>query len=395
VSPSEENHRVTATRREEERVTPLELFFDLVFVLAITQCTTLMAANPDWPGLVRGLFVLTVLWWTWTGYAWLTSVVDPEEGLVRIVIFAAMAAMVVAALAVPGAFGDDALAFACAYAIVRIAHIGLFLIASRDEPLLRRSVIGLAVGTTIGVGLLTAASATDGAVQAGLWCLAIVLDLGVPFLFGAEGWQLVPGHFAERHGLILIIALGESIVAIGIGSNAVVDLAVVVSSTLGIAVAAALWWVYFDVTVWVAERRFSRLPPGKEQNEVARDAYSYLHLAMVAGIVLLALGMKKTLEHANDPLETVPAAALVGGVATYLLAIVAFRWRLLHTLGRPRLIAAAALLGLLPLAVEVPAYATVAMVVVVVWTLIVYEVVRYADFRQRVRHELAHDGAAE
>ena len=395
MAPSGENHRVTATRREEERVTPLELFFDLVFVLAITQCTTLMAASPDWPGLVRGLFVLTVLWWTWTGYAWLTSVVDPEDGLVRIAIFAAMAALVVAALAVPGAFDDDALAFACAYAIVRLAHIGLFLIASRDEPLLRRSVIGLAVGTTIGVGLLTAASATDGAVQAALWCLAIVLDLGLPFLFWAEGWQLVPAHFAERHGLILIIALGESIVAIGIGSNAVVDLAVVVASTLGIAVAAALWWVYFDVTVWVAERRLTRLPPGREQNEVARDAYSYLHLAMVAGIVLLALGMKKTLERAQDPLETVPAAALVGGVATYLLAIVAFRWRLLHTLGRPRLIAAAALLALLPLAVEVPAYVTVAAVVVVVWALIVYEVVRYADFRQKVRQELAHEGAGE
>ena len=132
MAPSGENHRVTATRREEERVTPLELFFDLVFVLAITQCTTLMAASPDWPGLVRGLFVLTVLWWSWTGYAWLTSVVDPEEGAVRIAMFAAMAALVVAALAVPGAFDDDALAFACAYAIVRIAHIGLFLIASRD-----------------------------------------------------------------------------------------------------------------------------------------------------------------------------------------------------------------------------------------------------------------------
>jgi low temperature requirement protein LtrA len=393
VESSASSHRVTATRREEERVTPLELFFDLVFVLAITQCTALMAASPDWAGIVRGLFVLTVLWWTWAGYAWLTSVVDPEEGAVRIVIFAAMAAMLVAALAVPGSFDDDALAFACAYAIVRIAHIGLFLIASRDDPQLRRSVTGLAVSTAIGISLLTAASGADGVVQASLWGVAILLDLGLPFLFWAEGWRLVPAHFAERHGLILIIALGESIVAIGVGSNAVVDVTVVVVATLGIAIAAGLWWVYFDVTVWVAERRLSRLPAGREQNEVARDAYSYLHLAMVAGIVLLALGMKKTLEHPDDPLKAVPAVALVGGVATYLLAIVAFRWRLLHTLGRVRPITAALLLALLPIAFEVPAYATVALVVVVIWALIVYEVVRYADFRETVRHELAREGS--
>jgi low temperature requirement protein LtrA len=384
---------VTATRREEERVTPLELFFDLVFVLAITQCTALMAASPNWAGIVRGLFVLTVLWWTWAGYAWLTSVVDPEEGLVRIAIFAAMAAMLVAALAVPGSFDDDALAFACAYAIVRIAHIGLFLIASRGDPQLRRSVTGLAVSTAIGVGLLTAASAADGVLQVSLWGVAILLDMGLPFLFWAEGWRLVPGHFAERHGLILIIALGESIVAIGIGSNAVVDFAVVVVATLGIAIAAGLWWVYFDVTVWVAERRLSRLPAGREQNEAARDAYSYLHLAMVAGIVLLALGMKKTLEHPDETLKAVPAVALVGGVAVYLLAIVAFRWRLLHTLGRVRPITAVALLALLPVALEVPAYVTVALVVAVVWALIVYEVIRYADFREAVRHELAHEGS--
>ena len=384
--------RVRTVLRYDGRVSPLELFFDLVFVLAITQCTTLMAANPDWAGIVRGLFVLTVLWWTWAGYAWLTSVVDPEEGAVRIVIFAAMAAMLVAALAVPGSFDDDALAFACAYAIVRIAHIGLFLLASRGDPQLRRSVTGLAVSTAIGVSLLTAASAADGAVQASLWGVAILLDLGLPFFFWAEGWRLVPAHFAERHGLILIIALGESIVAIGVGSKAVVDVTVVVVATLGIAIAAGLWWVYFDVTVWVAERRLSRLPAGREQNEVARDAYSYLHLAMVAGIVLLALGMKKTLEHPGDPLKVVPAVALVGGVAAYLLAIVAFRWRLLHTLGRVRPVTAAVLLALVPIAFEVPAYVTVALVVVVIWALIVYEVVRYADFRETVRHELAREG---
>ena len=138
--------------RSGESVTPLELFFDLVFVLALTQCTALMADDPTWGGIARGLLVLGVLWWSWVGYAWLTSVVDPEEGTVRVTIFAAMAAFLVAALCIPQAFGDLGLLFAGTYAVVRIAQIVLFIVASRDEPDLRKSVIGLAISTAIGVG---------------------------------------------------------------------------------------------------------------------------------------------------------------------------------------------------------------------------------------------------
>jgi hypothetical protein len=190
--------RLTAVLREEERVTPLELFFDLVFVLAITQCTALMAADPTWAGLAKGLVVLAVLWWSWGGYAWLTSVVDPEEGAVRIAMFGAMAAFLVAALCVPEAFDDSALMFASAYGVVRIAHIALFLIASRDDPRLRKSVVGLAGSTALGVGLLFTAALADGWVQGGIWALALLLDLGGPFLFGVEGWKLVPGRGAVR-----------------------------------------------------------------------------------------------------------------------------------------------------------------------------------------------------
>ena len=380
---------VTAVRREGDRVTTLELFFDLVFVLALTQCTALMAADPTWHGLVRGLLVLAVLWWAWVGYAWLTSVVDPEAGAVRLAIFVAMAAFLVAALSAPNAFGDDALAFACAYAVVRVAHIWLFVIASRDDPGLRRSVTGLGVSTALGTGLLVAASATDGALQSTMWVLALVVDVGAPAFLFAEGWQLMPSHFAERHGLILIIALGESIVAIGVGSDAVVDLGVVVAATLGIAIAAALWWLYFDVTVWLAERRLSRATPGKEQNELARDAYSLIHFPMVAGIVLAALGLKTTLAHVGDALDTVPAVALVGGVALYLLAHVAFRWRLFGSLGRERLVAGVVVLALFPVAVELPALATISLVLAVLCVLIAYEVTRFAATRERVREELA------
>ena len=387
--------RLTAVRREGSRVTALELFFDLVFVLALTQCTALMAADPTWQGLARGLLVLAVLWWSWVGYAWVTSVLDPEEGAVRIAIFAAMTAFLVAALCVPDAFGDDAFAFACAYAIVRIAHIWLFMIASRDEPELRRSVTGLAASTTTGITLLACASFTDGWLQGAIWALALVLDVGAPLLFWSEGWQLVPAHFAERHGLIVIISLGESIVAIGVGSNAVVDAGVVVAAALGSAIAAALWWLYFDVIAWLAERRLSEATPGREQNELARDAYSLLHFPMVAGIVLAALGLKKTLEHVDDPLATVPAAALVGGLALYLLGHVGFRRRLVGSISMQRLTGAVVLLALFPLARELPAVWTLALALVVLVAVVVYEVTRFAETRERIRHELVHGHARE
>jgi low temperature requirement protein LtrA len=378
--------RVSAVLRGDERVTPLELFFDLVFVLALTQCTTLMFHEPDARGVLRGVLALAVLWWSWVGYAWLTSVVDPEEGTVRLAMFAAMAAFLVAALCVPEAFAGNALLFACAYAVVRGAHIVLFLLASREDGALRHSVIGLAGSTAIGVGLLLIAAFTGGAAQLGLWGLALALDTGGPYLFGAEGWRLVPGHFAERHGLVVIIALGESIVALGVGSQRTLDAGVVVAAVLGVIVAAALWWVYFDVTAIVAERRLSSAQPGRERNEMARDSYSYLHFPMVAGIALLALGLKFTIEDVSRPLKLTAAAAMLGGAAMYLLAHVAFRLRNVHSLSARRLACAVLLLALIPAGVALPALATLGILAAVLVALIAYEALRYADVRDRVRH---------
>jgi low temperature requirement protein LtrA len=378
-----------AVLREGERVMPLELFFDLVFVLALTQCTALMADNPTWEGLAQGVLVLGVLWWAWVGYAWLTSVVDPEEGVVRLAIIAAMAALLVAALCVPNVFDDSAGLFAGAYAVVRMGQIVLFLVASRDDPALRSSVIGLGIGTATGVTLLAAASFTDGALQGGLWALALALDMAEPFFFGAEGWKLVPGHFAERHGLIIIIALGESIVAIGVGAESGVDAGVVVAAVVGVIVAAALWWLYFDVVALVAERRLSNAEPGREQNEIARDSFSYLHFPMVAGIVLLALGMKKTLGDVGDTLKLVPAVATLGGTAVYLLAHVAFRWRNVHRFSIQRLLCALLLLALIPAGVELPALATIGLIAAALILLLAYENVKFAELRERLRHQLA------
>ncbi|HNA37314.1 MAG TPA: low temperature requirement protein A, partial [Microthrixaceae bacterium] len=173
-------HPRRVTRRSGSQVLPLELFFDLVFVLAITQCTALMAAQPTWAGLGRGLLVLAVLWWAWTAYAWLTSVIDPEADATRITMFAAMSAMLVASLCVPQAFGDLALAFAMAYAAVRVIQIVLFVLASPDDGDLRRSVTSLAASTTVAVALLVAASFLDGIAQGAMWVLAILFDVGGP-----------------------------------------------------------------------------------------------------------------------------------------------------------------------------------------------------------------------
>jgi low temperature requirement protein LtrA len=389
------SRRLTAVLRTESRVTPLELFFDLIFVLALTQCTALMADTPTWEGLARALLILGVLWWPWSGYAWLTSLVDPEEGAVRFAIFVAMAAFLVTALCVPEAFGDLGLLFACAYAVVRIAHILLFTVGSRDDPGLRHSVATLSVSTAIAAGLLVGASFVDGALQGGLWAVALILDLGGPYLFGAEGWKLVPGHFAERFGLIVIIALGESIVAIGVGAEAGIDAGVVVAAVLGVAVAAALWWLYFDVVARVAERRLSAVPEGRERNELARDAYGYLHFPMIAGIILLALGLKTTLAHVGDSLEIVPAVGLLGGTALYLLAHVAFRLRVVQTLNRQRLVCAALLLALLPAATELPALGSLGVLAAVLAGLVAYETFRFAEVRDRIRHQLAQEGTTD
>jgi low temperature requirement protein LtrA len=372
--------------REGERVSPLELFFDLVFVLAITQCTALMSHDPTWRGIGRGLVVLGLLWWSWVGYAWLTSVVDPDEGGVRLVLFAAMAALLVASLCVPDAFGDLGLTLALSYGGVRAAHIALFVLASRDDAGLRKAVAGLAISTAIGIGILVAGSFFDGQARMAIWAAALVFDMSGPLFIDTSGWRLVAGHFAERHGLIMIVALGESIVAIGVGAEAGVDGGVIVAAILGIAVACAFWWAYFDVAALIAARRLAELESLKERNALARDAFSYLHLPMVAAIVLVALGMKSTLAHVGEPLRWETATALVGGAALYLLGHVAFKLRSLGSLSVQRLVAALVLLALVPLAHEVDALVTVAVVGVVLWSLIAFEALHYADVRELVRH---------
>lgn len=379
--------RLGAALREGDQVSALELFFDLVFVLAITQCTALMASEPTWRGLAKGMLVLAILWWAWVGYAWLTSVVDPDEGLVRLAIFAAMAALLVVSLCVPRAFDALGLLFALAYGLVRLGQLGLFFLAARDDPVLQRSVwVGLLPSTCVGIGLLVTASFVHGVAQGAIWVGALSLDMLGPFLFGSEGWRLAPGHFAERHGLIVIIALGESIVAVGVGSTAGVDTGVVVAAVLGTALVASMWWCYFDVSSLAAARLLRDAPVGKEQNELARDAYSFLHLPMVAGVVLVALGLKKAIAHVGVPLRQETAFALVGGTGVYLLGLVAFRLRNTRSVSPPRLALALLLLAAVPVADELDAGIALAGVASAMVALIAYETIRFAAGRAEVRH---------
>jgi low temperature requirement protein LtrA len=390
--PKDRLGRVTVQARgmagAEERVTPLELFFDLIFVFAITQVTGFVVEDPTWAGLAKGLLVLGVLWWAWAAYAWLTNTINPEEGAVRIAMFAAMGAMLVASLAVPDVFGDDAFVFACAYAFVRIAHLVLYAIAGRGDRDLLAAIARLGVGTAIGVGLLFVAAGLDGRLQVAMWALALTFDLLGAYVGGGKGWRLSAGHFAERHALIVIIALGESIVALGLAASHELGPGRVAAGLLGFAVAAAMWWLYFDVVAIVAERKLHELT-GNAQLAMARDSYSYLHLPMVAGIILFAVGVKKTLGDVGEPLKLVPAVTLCGGVALYLLAHILFRLRNVGSLNRQRLVVTVALLALIPLGVELAALVTLTLVAVLCVGLIAYEAIRFADARDRVRHAAA------
>jgi low temperature requirement protein LtrA len=304
----------------------------------------------------------------------------------RVVLLVAMGPVLVASLAVPNAFGKDALLFGVSFFLVRALHLVAYLVVARDDPALRGVVLRLSRTILPASALLVVAGAVPGTGRALCWIAALAIDYGGLFLSGTTDWQVTPSHFAERHRLIVIIALGESIVALGGGASSLaLGADVITGALLGIAVAAALWWAYFDVVAIVAERRLRRAPR-EEQVRIARDSYTYLHLPMIAGIVVFAFGVKATLAHAHAHLEAVAATALCGGVALYLLALSAFKRRNIGSFNYPRLVAAAALAALVPVATTLPALVSLALVTATTCVLIAYEVVRYAETRERIRH---------
>jgi low temperature requirement protein LtrA len=372
--------------RAEHQVTPLELFFDLAMAFAFTQVTSLLVADPTWGGVLRGTLVLAALWWAWNVYAWLASSVDVDEGGVRLAMLVSMGAMLFVALAVPGAFGGHGVLFGGAYALVRLLHIVLSATVARDDPGRRSALLRFVPTAILSVSLLVLAGFLEGDTRIAVWMVALAIDYLGPVVIGmGGGWRVAAEHFAERHGLIILIALGESIIAIGLGAGPNLETGVLVAAALGTVLVSALWWLYFDVAAIFARRRLVEAA-GAERTRLARDSYAYLHLPLVAGIVLLAFGVETTLHDLGHPLDPVPAVALCGGTAVYLLAHIAFLYRATRHLFRRRTIGAAVLLALIPAALAIPALAALALVSTVCVLVVAYEAIRHRADRAQVRH---------
>jgi low temperature requirement protein LtrA len=383
---------VATAVEHEHSVTPRELFFDLVFVFAFTQVTALLAHDPTWAGIGRGVIVLAALWWPWTAYAWLTNTVDPEEGFVGLALLVALIAMFVAALAVPGAFGDDGVLFGACFIVVVAMHLALYALAGRGNPDLFAAVLRLAPWTLLGaVLILVAGFGFAAGVRVWLWVAALVCTYVGAALSGSSGWRVFPSHLAERYGLVVIIALGEAFVAIGIGAAGIgLGLGEVVAAILGLLVATSFWLAYFDFFSIRGARLLADLE-GRERVALARDVYAYAHLPMIVGIVLFAFAVKTIVGHVGEELDWVAAFALCGGSSLYLLTFSAVRSRVEGrlALSRGRFAAALLLLLVLPLATVVPALAALALVTVIWLGLHTYELVWWREARAESRSTLA------
>jgi low temperature requirement protein LtrA len=369
----------------EHRVTPLELFFDLVFAFAFTQVTIVVSDDPTWRGLAHGLLILAALWWAWAAYAWLTNTVDADDGAVWGAMLIAMAAMFIAALAVPEAFGRHGVVFGVAFLIVNVINLTLYALGARDDRDLLAAILRMAPLALAGAVLILAAGFVHGGLRPGLWVAALAVGLFGPLLGSLSGWRVEPAHFIERHGLIVIIAIGESLIAIGLGARATeLGTGVIVGAVLGLVVVTSFWLAYFDFLP-MRVRQLLDDRTGMERTGLARDVYTYLHLPMVTGIVLFAFALKTTLAHVDASLDTVPAVGLCGGPALYLFAYVALRFRVARTLGGGRLTAAVVCVLLFPIALVVPALVALALIAAVWVALHAYEIIWWRDARAQAR----------
>jgi low temperature requirement protein LtrA len=353
----------TNAAADERRTTPIELLWDLVFVFAITQVTALLSHDLTWTGFGHAMLVIALVWWAWSAFVWGANAAEADSPTLTMILLAGMLLIFVTGLAIPHAFGDDATLFAVTYAAVRLLHLGLYAHSSRQGNASWTAISGFAVTVLLGMALLIAGSLLDTTWQAVLWTLAAAIDYAGPAWLTRErlrGLQYVAvSHFAERYGLFVIICLGESIVAIGVGaSGRHLDAALVGAIALGLLVTVALWWIYFARFAATAEERL------REHDDpvlAAADAYSYLHLPLVAGIIVFAVGAKLLIHDSGQPLEDAARLALCGGVALYLAAHAAFQLRIARVLEWPKLATALALLAVFALSGELAGWAVAAI----------------------------------
>jgi len=369
----------------EHQVTPLELFFDLVFVFAFTQVTALILEDTSPRGFARAALVLAMVWWAWSAYAWMTNAIDVENAVTRLIIFAAMVAGFFMALAVPDAFQDEAAWFAVAYFAVRVLQPALYLWGVRDELETFRVLLRLTPWFVIAAFVALVGGFVDPDYRAWVWVASLVIDV-IGTLTAARGdWHVSPSHFAERFALIVIIALGESIVAIGVGTSHLTrDATYAISVVVAFAGVAALWWAYFDFTAVAAERSLRRAS-GRDRSALARDIFTYFHYPLVLGVILYAVAAKKTLEHPRDPLSNAGRWALGLGIALFLVGFALMRFRVIRRVAWERLAAAAAILVIAVLLDGADAIVTLGVVIVILVFSIALETVRLREVRATLR----------
>lgn len=369
----------------EHRVSTVELFFDLVFAFAFTQVTTLLLEHATWGGLARGLLVICALWWAWASYAWLTNTADVDADPILAMMLFAAGGQFVAALAVPEAFGAQRFVFAVAFFAVLAGFVALYALVGKREADLLAAVVRMSWPVLSGAGLIVAAAFAPAGWRPAIWVLALVVGFGGPLLTRLDGWRVFPAHFAERHGLIVIIAIGESLGSIGFGARGTpLDARVIVAAVLGFLAAASFWLAYFDYASGGIQNLLERRG-GIERTAFARDVYTYAHLPMVVGIILFAFGVRTTIGHVGAELRLIPALALCCGPALYLFGFVALRWRASRSVGRGRPAAAVGFALLTVAAIHVPALAALGLVTAWWGALHAYELIGWREERARRR----------
>jgi low temperature requirement protein LtrA len=390
---------VTASIREslrrdagaEQHTTTLELFYDLVFVFAVTQVSHLLLGNLTWKGAAQAALVLLVVWWSWNYTTWVTNELDPESIIVRLLLIALMLATLLMAIAIPHAFGEDALLFVSCYVAIQVGrHMFLTYVAAEHGTIERQRAARILAWFVAAGVLWIAGGIVDGTARTVLWLTALALDYGAPLvtyripgrpLISPDAWEVGTGHFAERFQLFIIIALGETIVITG-ATTSELDLTAAVLVAFGFAFlsTAALWWLYFNLVATIAERRLAQ---ATNRTLMARDAYTYLHVVIVAGILLAAVGDEIVIAHPTSELSNAELVVLACGPALYLLAHVLLRLRMTGTIAERRLIGAFACLAVGLIGLVVPALVVAGLLVAVLVAVIVTDQIAGARRRQR------------
>ncbi len=345
------------------RVSTLELFFDLVFVFTITQLTEVLAEGHDLEALARVVVMLLLIWWMYDGYAWLTNAVPASSGRLRALLLGGMAGFLMIALATPHAYEGDGLIFGLGYLVVTVLHAGMFVQGVSADEL--KAILRLAPLNLLGAALVVVGGAIGDDAQTILWAVAAVLLWLTPQLTSVEGFVIGVAHFVERHGLVVIIALGESIVVLGVGTEGLeLDAGIIVFALLALALNAALWWVYFNDEHAVEEAFHDAAP--ERRPALALQAFGYWHYGLLLAVIAVAAGLKKAIAHPYDDLETWIALALAAGTALYIACDAGFR----RTFGLPgnaiRVAAAVVALATIPLGTAVAASAQVAVLAAIV-----------------------------